>query len=148
MNNEGKIPKTKAMIFIGVAIFFDSIQALINLIPGEGQVLSIITSFIAYMTFYLMFKLNGLKFYDRKSIVFPIIEAIPVINILPSFTAMTVRRIATIKAEEVVNKVPMANTAINKVNSKTIFDKKPSVQTQGSNKKYLSDQTREKLFDK
>ncbi len=89
--DEPKIKESQKWLMLGVAIFFDIVIALINLIPAVGQALSFFAGIFAFMTFWLWFKMNGMKFSSPKKagamIGGSIIEIIPVLNALPAWTA-------------------------------------------------------------
>lgn len=75
---------------IGVAIFFDGLQAAIQTIPILGQILSGFVAIFAFLTFWLWFKLHGVKLATGKRAASMglgfIFELIPFLNILPAWT--------------------------------------------------------------
>lgn len=77
-------------LMIVAALLFDAVQAIINLLPIAGQILSGFVSFFAFMTFWLWFRLNGLKFTSAKRVSYMgggfILELIPILNMLPAWT--------------------------------------------------------------
>lgn len=105
-----EIKKVTATFMIVVALLFDVIQALINLLPFAGQILSFFVSIFAFLTFYVWFKIHGtsfskptraLKFLGGFSI-----ELIPVLNMLPAWTLAVVLIIGETKVKKIVGKVP------------------------------------------
>jgi hypothetical protein len=89
-NGESKINESQKWLMLGVAIFFDIIS-LINLIPIIGWVIGWFVWIFAFMTFFLWFKMNGMSFSRPKNLFSFIggsaIELIPILNILPAWTA-------------------------------------------------------------
>lgn len=75
---------------VSVALFYDVFQALIQLIPFLGQILSSLIGVFAFLTFYLWFKMRGLNFATPKRAGLLgggfLIELIPILNILPAWT--------------------------------------------------------------
>lgn len=88
-NNKGLSNITIAFM-IAVALFYDAIQAFINLIPFLGQILSSLIGLFAFLTFYLWFKLKGLNFATAKRAGYLgggfMIELLPLVNMLPAWT--------------------------------------------------------------
>lgn len=78
------------VFMVSVALFYDAVQGIINLIPILGQILSGLISMFAFLTFYLWFKLKGLNFVTPKRAAYLggglLIELIPILNILPAWT--------------------------------------------------------------
>ena len=81
---------TTAALMISVALFFDTIQFLLEFIPILGQILSSLIALVAFGTFYLWFKMHGLNFATPKRAGILgggfIIELIPFLNALPTWT--------------------------------------------------------------
>lgn len=106
---EPKISKETAWMMITVAIFFDLISFLINLIPIVGQVISIAIPIVAYPTFFLWFMLKGVKLMTTKRIAAMgggfVVEVIPLVNMLPGVTASVVFTILSTKVKEVEKKI-------------------------------------------
>lgn len=75
---------------ISTALFFDAWQALIQLIPGLGQIFASLVAMFAFMTFWFWFRLHGIKFSTAKRSAIMgggfFIELIPILNILPAWT--------------------------------------------------------------
>lgn len=87
-----------------VALLFDLVNAAVNLIPFLGQVFSILISIVGYCTFGLWFMKRGVGFVDpRKAASFfgsGIIEAIPILNILPGLTIGVFLTILVVQLED------------------------------------------------
>lgn len=94
---------TGAMM-IAVALLFDTMNAGINLIPFLGQVLSVLISIFAYCTFAFWFMKRGVGFANpKRAITFfgsGLIEAIPVLNILPGITIGVVLTVLMVQFED------------------------------------------------
>ena len=104
-NDDPKINESTKWLMLGVAIFFDTASALINLIPIVGQAFSFFVGLFATMTFWLWFKINGMNFAKPKNVFGlaggSIIEMIPVLNALPAWTATI---LYLTRVEKVINK--------------------------------------------
>lgn len=111
-----KITETQKWLMLGVAITFDT-TTLVNLIPVVGQIGSFFVGLFATMTFWLWFLMNGMSFSKPKNVLGlaggSIIEMIPVLNVLPAWTATI---LYLTRVEKIVNKVitqvPMANNVV------------------------------------
>ena len=94
---------TKALM-VAVAIFFDGLQLLIQIIPVVGQILSILISIFASLTFYLWFKINNINFVNPKRAGYLaggfLIELTPLLNILPAWTLAVVLLIRNSNAKK------------------------------------------------
>lgn len=88
MQKEPEIKTVTAVFMLIVAGIFDGIQALINLVPILGQVLSFFVGIFSFLTFYLWFKLNGISFSKPKRVLkfggAFLFELIPILNVLPA----------------------------------------------------------------
>lgn len=125
MENE-KISKITIGMMVAVALFFDGIQFgadLLNFIPFVGFILAwTITSGVsifAWLTFFLWFKLKGVKF-DSKVVATTtgafFIEMIPVLNALPAWTLSIVVVFLFFQSKEILDKVaPEATKLVGKV---------------------------------
>lgn len=98
---------------VGAAILFDTIQIAtkgLHAIPGLGSVIALfsgwIVSVLAWLVFYLWFRLSGVGLLDkgvRKLLLFLagfIIELIPIINAVPAWTFTVASTVATVKMED------------------------------------------------
>lgn len=79
-------------LMIGVALFFDTLQALLTPV-----IIGYFVPIISYPTFWLWFRLHGISFFSKKRAstlgVGALFEIIPGLDVLPAFT-FTVTRIA------------------------------------------------------
>jgi len=102
-------PATAALMII-VALLFDGIQAVINLIPIVGQILSFLLSIFAFLTFYVWFKMNGISFAKPKRagklIGGGLIELIPILNVLPAWTLAVFLIISETKINKLAGQIP------------------------------------------
>lgn len=109
-NEEQEIKKVTAAFMIMVALIFDAIQALINLIPIIGQVLSFFVSVFSFLTFYVWFKMNNVSFSNSKrALKFGggmILEAIPVLNALPALTLSVFMIISETRMKKALSQIP------------------------------------------
>lgn len=79
------------MVLIGVALFFDTLEALISLIPIAGEIIAIGINGFAFAIFWLIFKMNG-ETYSKKTVLTGfIIGFIPFVNMLPECTLTIVK---------------------------------------------------------
>ena len=89
-----KISNVSAVLMISVALFFDIIIALINLIPVAGQIISMVIGAVAYAIFFLWFAMKGVRLMTPKKIAAMgtglLISIIPIINVLPAVTASVI----------------------------------------------------------
>src|SRR3989338_7369190 len=111
MEQEEKEIKTVTSVFmIIVALLFDGVQALINLIPVVGQVLSFFISVLSFLTFYVWFKMNGVTFAKPKRVLkfggSFFVELIPILNILPALSLAVFMMISETKMKKVLAQVP------------------------------------------
>lgn len=102
-----RISSGDAGILISVAIFYDAMQAILNLIPLIGNAIAWVMSIIAWLTFYIWFKIKGVSFQDakyyKKLLLGGLIEAIPIVNFLPSWTITVIRLIRESRKEDLAN---------------------------------------------
>ncbi len=107
------------VLMLVVAIFFDVVKFGINFIPVLGQVLSVFVGIFAQMTFWLWFKMKGVSYNSSKRLI-PVISAtligfIPFLDMIPDLTFEMLFVLGTLKAEEVLEKVPGGKMASNVV---------------------------------
>ncbi|TSC84537.1 MAG: hypothetical protein G01um101417_202 [Parcubacteria group bacterium Gr01-1014_17] len=99
-----RIDSTTGGAMIGVALLFDAVNAGLNLIPFLGQILSVLVSIVAYCTFGFWFLKRGVGFANpKRAVTFfgsGVIEAIPVLNILPGVTLGVALTIAMVQLED------------------------------------------------
>ncbi len=101
---QNRIDPTTGGIMIAVALLFDAMNAGINLIPLLGQVLSVLISLVAYLTFGFWFLKLGVGFVNPKRAASffgsALIEAIPLLNILPGITVGVALTILVVQLED------------------------------------------------
>lgn len=109
-NEEQEIKKVTAAFMIIVALIFDGVQALVNLIPVIGQVLSFFISIFSFLTFYVWFKMNGVSFSKPKKVLRfwggAFVEAIPILNVLPALTLSVFVMLSETRTKKVLSQVP------------------------------------------
>jgi hypothetical protein len=92
------------MILIGIALFFDVLEAIMSLIPILGEIIAMSIDGIAFATFWLIFKINNEKYSRKTMIAGAIIGFIPIINILPECTVTIVKLYFDAKTKNVLAK--------------------------------------------
>jgi len=116
MNSGEKIGDTTLVFMLIIAGFYDLIQFLISFIPVLGEILSMLISIFAFMTFYVWFKMYGMNFMTPKRAATMgggfLIELIPVVDMLPAWTCAVVILVGTTKVKELVAKSGVANTTL------------------------------------
>ena len=99
-----RIDKTTGIIMVAVALLFDAANAGINLIPILGQILGVLVSIVAYCTFGFWFIKRGVGFANpKRAAAFfgsGLIEAIPILNILPAVTIGVVLTVLMVQLED------------------------------------------------
>lgn len=108
-DNAVGITTTTWMLMIGVALFFDTSEALISLVPILGEILSVLLDIFVFATFWLWFKIKGEKYSRSTMIGGFIIGLVPIINILPEATLTIVLLYFSAKAKKAANVVPGGN---------------------------------------
>lgn len=107
MKEPRQLKDTTIGLMISVALFYDGLQALLQLIPVAGQILAGLVAIFAFLTFWLWFRLNGIKFSTpKRSAVMGtgfIIELIPILNILPAWTLAVAIIVADLKVKKYKN---------------------------------------------
>lgn len=127
-----KIGRITAIAIIVVALFFDAIQfgaTIFNFIPYVGFILAfVITASVdifAFLTFFLWFKLSGLKFNAKivSTLVGALfIELMPFLSALPVWTLSVVITLLIQEAASAAEKTPIiANVAQKIVEAKRGF---------------------------
>ncbi len=75
------------ILMLIVALLFDGIQILVQLIPVAGQILGSAIGLIAFMTFFLWFAMKGMRFLTAGRIIAMtgtlFVEVIPLASALP-----------------------------------------------------------------
>ncbi len=101
---------TTFVLMLGVAIFFDALQALFLLIPFLGWILSSVISIFAWLTFYTWTSIKGWGLSDTlKQILvnwaLPLIEIVPILNTFPTWTLKVILSYSFLKAEDALYNV-------------------------------------------
>lgn len=106
MDKNGGPDKYKWILMGAVALFFDFLQVLIGFItpiPYVGQVLGIFLGFLvsmfAWMTLGLWMKIYNVNIFTKSTVVMSIFELIPMLNTLPTFTGIVVKRYLDVKTK-------------------------------------------------
>ncbi len=86
-----KISKSDFGLMLSVALFFDLTLGLIQLIPFAGSIFAMVFNVVPLTLFYIWYTFKGVSFANKKNSVSflgaSLIEFIPVVNILPAWTA-------------------------------------------------------------
>lgn len=102
------VGKVTFMMMVTVALTLDIILAIVSwfAVVAIGAIINWIISAVAFCTFYLWFKLKGIKFNSpKKMLALPggfLIEMIPYLNMLPGWTMAVFMTTAADKIEKVV----------------------------------------------
>jgi hypothetical protein len=120
MNSEEEQIKGMTLVFmLVVAGFYDLIQFLISFIPILGQVISMLISVFAFLTFYLWFKTYGMNFMTPKRALTMgggfLVELIPILDMLPAWTATVIILVGTTKVKELAAKSAIGGVALTAV---------------------------------
>jgi hypothetical protein len=103
-----KISKKDFALLLFVAIFFDVVLSAIQLIPFVGSVASMVFNVIPLTLFYIFYSQLGISFSNpKKAISFwgaGIIEFIPIVNIIPAWTAEVIFMYVLQRKEEILAK--------------------------------------------
>ncbi len=87
-----------------VAIFFDLLNAGVNLIPVAGQVMAELITVFAYCSLWLWFSLKNVSLISKKRAFrffgVSIIEIIPILNMLPGITLSVLLTITQVQLED------------------------------------------------
>jgi hypothetical protein len=101
-----RIKKTAAALMIAVALFYDALQALFNLIPIAGQILSYLVLMLSALHYFIWFKIHDVGFLERFGakkilayIAVPIIEILTV-GLAPGITIATGITVLIVKFED------------------------------------------------
>ncbi len=102
-----RIPKSTAMLMVGTAIFFDTLQMFLNFILIGFILNPVLVTPIASLTFYLWYKMRGVGLSDsaKRFAVYVagfLLELIPILNTLPGLTLSTLIMVMIVRAEDKV----------------------------------------------
>lgn len=104
-----KISTGTWMILVGIAVFFDVLEAGISLIPFLGEIIAEGIDVFAFATFWLIFKTHGEKYSKGTMLTGAIIGFIPIINMLPECTVTIVKLYFDAKKKNTLAKMSGAN---------------------------------------
>ncbi len=107
IDKRNRVTKTTIVLMVSTAILFDAIQVLFLLIPFLGWLVAAIISIYAWLTFYVWMSIKGWGMSDSvKKItvawLFPFLETIPILNVLPVWTLRVIMQLFIVKAEDVL----------------------------------------------
>lgn len=115
-NNKKSLKSWEIAFMVIVALFFDAIQWLLAFILMDW-----IVSIYAFLTFYIWFKIKGMSFMRPKRILTMggslIVELVPILSTLPTWTFAVVVLVADMKAKEVLSS-PTETIDLNKEREK------------------------------
>lgn len=101
-------------LMVGVALFFDAFQFLINLIPIAGQILASGVELVVMGIFYFWFKSYDISFATPKRAAIMgssfILELIPILNALPAITLAVLLVALDARIKDFVKPPPPVNT--------------------------------------
>jgi hypothetical protein len=101
---EPRISKTTGILMLIVAVFFDLLNAGVNLIPVAGQIMAELITVFAYCCLWFWFSLKGVSLVSKKRAFrffgVSIIELIPILNVLPGITLSVLLTIAQVQLED------------------------------------------------
>jgi hypothetical protein len=154
---------TTVFLMIFTALLFDAIQALIGWIPFSGDILSSFFSIFAFLTFFLWFKMHGIKMMTPKRLASlaggTFVELVPYLNLLPAWTGVVVYLIGSTKIKEMTAKHPtlakgaiaaggkiqqMKTDGMKKRNDKALGELETNLEKQKMNKTGSTQNTTEK----
>jgi hypothetical protein len=107
-DGEGHISSGTMWLMVSVAGLVDFTQFILSFIPIVGWIITMILALFAEMGFLLWFKIKGVSYSKNPKsflatwVIVPIIEIIPIVNALPSFTTGVLITCAKARAEEVI----------------------------------------------
>jgi len=88
---ESKISVIYLIILVFVALFFDMVNAFLNLIPFIGNALAFFVNIFAYATFAFLYIIKGISLFRGRNLLVNSIAGasglIPLIGLLPAWTA-------------------------------------------------------------
>jgi len=111
------ISKKNFVLMLVAAIFVDIVLALIQLIPVAGSVAASVFNVIPLLGFYIWYRLLGISFANpKKAVSFfgaSLIEFIPFINALPTWTAEIIYMYTLQNKDKIVSVVAGATKVAN-----------------------------------
>src|SRR3989344_3847687 len=102
-----RVTKITIVLMVVVALFYDLVQFLLNLIPFAGWILAGLVGVWSWLTFYTWTSIKGWGMSDsiKKFIVskvLPFIGCVGVLNVGPEITAGVIFTILIVKGEDVI----------------------------------------------
>lgn len=109
MEQKTRISTETAMALVATAVLFDVIQAFFNALLFAGVVLNLFVNAVAWMTFWLWFRMLGVAFLDstKRFAVMAggvLIEFVPLLNTIPAWTLSVAILSALVKTEDALRK--------------------------------------------
>ncbi len=100
-----RISKITFYFMLTVAIFFDVIQVGLDFIPLLGWIASSMVALVAFLTYFLWFKMRGIgfmeKFGAKKLIAYAVIPLLECfISFIPGLTVMVIMTYSIVKTED------------------------------------------------
>jgi hypothetical protein len=137
------------ILMLVVALFFDGVLALIQLIVVVGSVAASVFNVVPVMLFFIWFLLKGISFAKKKnSLSFfgaTLIEFIPVVNALPAWTAEVVTIYIMQKKDAILAKAAgLAGGAAGASSVLSVAAKTVGAKEVGKNLKETSEKLKEK----
>jgi hypothetical protein len=131
-----KISITTKSLMIGTAGCIDLLQILFDFIfPGSDIIITGFGKFI----FFIWFRMYGMNVFNKKTLMFDIVEFVPIIGALPATTVWMIRRLAVVEAEEL---------ALKAKNFQNPTTQNPQQTESDPNTEFLSQKDRERRFSK
>ena len=134
MEKRNRVHTMDFILMVGTGLFFDTLQALLSLIPFVGWILSSLISIFAWLTFYVWSSAKGWGMSDtvkNKVLVsgawskgvmkfaikylIPFIEFIPGLNIIPTWAVRQFMQLSFLKAEDVLYNASSGKVDIEKL---------------------------------
>lgn len=151
----GQVSNIVAVLIISVAVFFDLVQALIDVfhfIPVVGNIFAMVATWlvsaVAFFIFWFWFMLYGVHFNTTKRVASMgggfLIELIPVLNALPAWTLAVILVILTARMPKIaqtftpagipklaipINPLPQPSPSQTDPAVEQGFDKRPQART-------------------
>lgn len=129
------------ILMVMTAVFYDTLQAIFGWIPYVGWIMAGLIGMYAWLTFWIWTSMKGWGVSDTvKQVIFspqntkkfivkwlmPLIELVPIINIVPIWTARTIIQLAFLKAEDA-----LYNSTGGKVDAENLIELRKSLMNEG-----------------
>ncbi len=113
-----KFSPTSVFLMVGTALIYDGMGLLLNL-TVVGSIITPVINVLAFCTFYLWFKLKGVKFNKLSNVSVmggtSIIEFVPFLNALPVWTGAV---LWFVYKDKILKKIPGSKTTSSFVSRK------------------------------